>query len=512
MTILCFGCFLAPVSVAHVLAPSTYHTAFTPCSTFPRRKSVLRAAVISTRTPSPDEVDELQVSAVPEEEKEKKRTVSQNERADNLRQLRRVALARRRQAITEQEDEERDRRDKSFLTLALIPCLAAFVSWEQLSLMVAKFTDVYGVLGTEHGTEFANNLLRPTITGVVVPVASIAFATLLSTTVSVLRQRQVDLRVLLNKEACDLRLLRRVLYGMFGTRQHAGRRTKSLTLLTTYVGQLLRECNEGAIVNLEELELSGGIATNELDQITAMLHGVDGAAVSRKETIGAADDIIARLNDLRSERVALLLTDFPDLHYIVLVALSVSLCAMFLLESNQLVNQYLNSIQLRSLFALLVGIFSATAELCVDLDDPFRGSFSITSASTQIGDLVLCLQEDVREAKMEAGEISTATRRFLHSRLGGPSEGGPRDKYRIPKQFSSGIDVTKARGAIRTPSRYGALSTMYFHLLTGPLGSNVRALGDIAAWMAALVMRPTRALISWRRWPWRRKRKEMVAH
>ena len=136
---------------------------------------------------------------------------------------------------------------------------------------------------------------------------------------------------------------------MFGTRQHAGRRTKSLTLLTTYVGQLLRECNEGAIVNLEELELSGGIATNELDQITAMLHGVDGAAVSRKETIGAADDIIARLNDLRSERVALLLTDFPDLHYIVLVALSVSLCAMFLLESNQLLNQYLNSIQLLSL-------------------------------------------------------------------------------------------------------------------------------------------------------------------
>ena len=321
--------------------------------------------------------------------------------------------------------------------------------------------------------------------------------------------RLVVLRI---NEYIDLRLLRRVLYGMFGTRQHAGRRTKSLTLLTTYVGQLLRECNEGAIVNLEELELSGGIATNELDQITAMLHGVDGAAVSRKETIGAADDIIARLNDLRSERVALLLTDFPDLHYIVLVALSVSLCAMFLLESNQLVNQYLNSIQLRSLFALLVGIFSATAELCVDLDDPFRGSFSITSASTQIGDLVLCLQEDVREAKMEAGEISTATRRYLQSRLGGPSEGGPRDKYRIPKQFSSGIDVTKARGAIRTPSRYGALSTMYFHLLTGPLGSNVRALGDIAAWMAALVMRPTRALISWRRWPWRRKRKEMVAH
>lgn len=298
---------------------------------------------------------------------------------------------------------------------------------------------------------------------------------------------------------------------MFGTRQHAGRRSKALTLLTTYVGQLLRECNSGAIANLEELELSGGIATNELDQITAMLHGVDGAAVSRKETISAADNIIARLNDYRSERVALLLTDFPDLHYIVLVALSVSLCATFLLESNQLVNEYLTSIQLRSLFALLVGVFSATAELCVDLENPFNGSFSITSASTQIGDLVLCLQEDVREAKAEAGEISTATRKFFQTHLGGPSEGGPRSKYGVPKQFSSGIDVIRDRGAIRTPSRYGALSTIYFHLLTGPLGSNVRAIGEIAAWATALVVRRTWALIAWRRWPWRREKKKELA-
>lgn len=187
---LSFCCFLAPV--AHALAPATCnlrlfnsHNAAT-CNGL-QRTVLLRAAI------SPDEVAE----------EKQEDAISQNERAEKLRQLRRVALARRRQAITEQEDEERDRKDKSFLALALVPCVLAFASWEELSMLIAKFTDTYGAdLGTEYGTQFANNLLRPTITGVVVPVASIAFATLLSTTVSVLRQRQVDLRVLLNKEAC----------------------------------------------------------------------------------------------------------------------------------------------------------------------------------------------------------------------------------------------------------------------------------------------------------------------
>ena len=76
------------------------------------------------------------------------------------------------------------------------------------------------------------------------------------TTVNVLRARQVDIRALINKEACDLRLLRRALFGMFGTKQHAGRRSRALTLLKRYVDQVNRECNIGAIERLQVLELS----------------------------------------------------------------------------------------------------------------------------------------------------------------------------------------------------------------------------------------------------------------
>ena len=38
-------------------------------------------------------------------------------------------------------------------------------------------------------------------------------------------------------------------------------------------------------------------------------------------------------------------------------------------------------------------------------------------------------------------------------------------------------------------SRYGLLPTLYFHLLKGPLGSQIRAFGDIVAWTSAFVAR-----------------------
>jgi len=120
-----------------------------------------------------------------------------------------------RRAVIDQEDEARDQQDINLLLIAIVPSLLAFSFWDEISFALSTFLDVHGVLGAAgaDGAQFANNLLRPTITGVVVPVISIALATLVSTTVNVLRARQVDIRALVNKEACDLRLLRRAMFG-----------------------------------------------------------------------------------------------------------------------------------------------------------------------------------------------------------------------------------------------------------------------------------------------------------
>jgi hypothetical protein len=143
-----------------------------------------------------------------------------------------------------------------------------------------------------------------------------------------------------------------------------------------------------------------------------MLHGVDGATANRQGSVAAADDLILSLNSHRSKRVALLLTDFPVLHWDILAILNVSILCAFLLMSNQPVLRYLSSIQLRFLFAIIVCVLSGTAILCWDLDNPFSGTFSIAGASTQLADLRVCLREDIREALVESDEIPPTTRKL----------------------------------------------------------------------------------------------------
>ena len=84
----------------------------------------------------------------------------------------------------------------------------------------------------------------------------------------------------------------------------------------------------------------------------------------------------------------------------------------FLLMSNQQLLQYLNSIQLRFLFAMIMGICLGTAMHFWDLNDPFRGPFSIETTNTQLEDLKVCLREYVRIALPENGEVSSSTRKL----------------------------------------------------------------------------------------------------
>ena len=221
-----------------------------------------------------------------------------------------------------------------------------------------------------------------------------------------------------------------------------------------------------------------------------------------------ADSLILSLNGHRSNRVALLLSTFPVVHWGVLVFLSFSICFSFLLNSNQQILQYLNSIQLRLLFGNIVGVFSGISIICYVLADPFRGSFSIAEAATQLGDLRLNLEKDVAVACIEEGEISSKT---VHALLMGGSLStktasianavdkaewlsGVRVSGKIAGTSSKDDDLDIVdRDNDKMGRRYGLASTIYFHLLTGPLGSNARILGDVIAWAASFVNRWTRS-------------------
>ena len=447
-------------------------------------------------------------------------TTSKNQRRLERREL----IAIRRREVTKLEDEERDKQDRLLLlAVAVVPTILAFVSWDSISHGVANFLDVHGRPAENDDT----GLLLTTMTGVLVPVISIALATLVSTTVNVLRDRQLQLRALVNKEACQIRLLRRSVFGMFGTRQHAGRRARAMALLASYVDELIQETNVGAVDALEELELSGGIAKNELDCISAMIHGVDGASATRQESVGVAEGSIVSLNEHRSDRVALILSVFPTAHWLVMIALTLTNIMAFLVASNQQPNQYFSSsFQLQLMYTTLVGVCAVTAMLCLDLADPFRGSFSLAQASTQFGDLRAILREDVTEAIEEGKDTSAATFNVVRSYLSGPSSFGidkndlvlskwvsntylkvgaeygvfgedamPDDEVRIDASSLltgkvGNVENLEERSMLKSSqSRYGLLPTLYFHLLKGPLGSQIRAFGDIVAWTSGFVAR-----------------------
>ena len=118
----------------------------------------------------------------------------------------------------------------------------------------------------------------------------------------------------------------------------------------------------------------------------------------------------------------------------------------FLIESNQEVLQFLNSLQLRFLFALIVAVCSGTATLCLDLTDPFRGRFSVVTATSQIVRLEDLLVDDVDAAERLVDDAQTQ----------------------------------------------GILDAVFFHIFTSGLAAPVRAVGDVVSYAARPISRMRR--------------------
>lgn len=143
----------------------------------------------------------------------------------------------------------------------------------------------------------------------------------------------------------ELRLLRRAIFGAFGTAQHSKRRAAAFHLIHSYVESLILETRPDCIPKLKELQEERGISMNEMEELADMLHGVDGAAASRQSSVSTAESLLVSLNSHRSERVATTLTNFPNVHWLLLILLYSSIHVSFFIDSNQGVLQYLNSLQ-----------------------------------------------------------------------------------------------------------------------------------------------------------------------
>eukprot|EP00980_Cylindrotheca_fusiformis_P005538 scaffold1172_cov115-Cylindrotheca_fusiformis.AAC.13 len=254
------------------------------------------------------------------------------------------------------------------------------------------------------GGQYQAKIIAPAINGVVVPVLlgnlihvlwsaiSILFANLIGTTITTLRQRQLDIRTAINMEASQLRILQSLLDVVpDAEEQHI-----CWKYLAQYTSRLIAESQPTISINSLkgslDTELNGVLRSlNRLAVLTENPELADGPIPS-KLVVDKAYQACAKLYEERARRITSLRSTFPILHFVIVGTLAVSICVAFLLESNQDLLMFLNAIQLRVLWTMLVGTFSALAIVSYDLGHPFRGSYQISIAVDQLYTIRLALR------------------------------------------------------------------------------------------------------------------------
>ena len=258
----------------------------------------------------------------------------------------------------------------------------AFMTYEEIA---SDFNAVITFFASRNwvavdGGAYQTQIITPAINGIVVPSISILFATLISNTVTTLRQRHIDIRTALNMEAGEIRVLESMVDSFLPAATDAQDRCREY--LIQYTSRLIAECQPG--VQIGSLMFTGS-TDSEMNGILAQLNQLAVAGGSLPDSLlSESYGAVNRLNAERSARISAMLSTFPTLHYVILTALAGSICTCFLIESDQEVFIFLLGLQLKILWTMLIGTFSALSVVCYDLGDPFRGSYQVRQLESLI--------------------------------------------------------------------------------------------------------------------------------
>ena len=280
-------------------------------------------------------------------------------------------------AATETEKRLTQILDAFLFYIPTVTPFLAFMTYEQIASIsdeTIQFLAQNTWVAVDGGV-YEAKMIAPAINGVVVPAITILFATLLSNTVSTLRQRQQDVRTSINIEAGELRTLSSMVDSFSPNNDQA----KCRSYLLQYTSRLIAESQPGTkFQNLVagDSEMNGFLATLNHMAVTSSLT----SSVLLPQSYAA----VIRLNSERSRRVSCLQSTFPALHFGILTVLAMSICLAFLMETNLDVLIFLSAVQLKILWTMLIGTFSALGVVCYDLGDPFRGSYQIAKTVNQL--------------------------------------------------------------------------------------------------------------------------------
>jgi hypothetical protein len=254
------------------------------------------------------------------------------------------------------------------------------------------------------GGALIGDIILPAINGPVLGTIGLLFATLVSTTIGNLYQRQISINRSVVKEVDDLRRLGYVFQSL-----PEPYRRQAQKELQKFVNQIF------AAASKRDSDISSSIYRDiTLTPMFLVLNKISCQAETDESIkisgfiLDEAYTLIRRINDERTAIAVLLRPAFPPLHYVNLIALGTCICLVFLIETDRDLIFFLAGFQLRLLWSILIGIFAMVrvfaciplvvaickscshcrvlpiqqmATVIYDLESPFGGSYNVISST-----------------------------------------------------------------------------------------------------------------------------------
>lgn len=273
----------------------------------------------------------------------------------------------------------------------VVPLVAPIIAFLTYEYIAGGFDFMVEALSNNNwvavdGGAYQAKIIGPAINGIVVPAIAVLFATLTSNTISNLRLRQVDIRRAINMEAGELRALECTVNAFpAGSTQDRCR-----SFLIHYTTRIIAESQPDGGPN--DTSPRKGM-DSELNRFSSELN--QAYEKLPPHLAGEAYQAVSRLRQERINRVTAIQSTYPSLHYAILVGLALGEMTGFLMEANQELLVFLNSVELKILWSLLVGTFVACFTVFYDLRSPFGGSYQISASVDQLYTIRAALKESV---------------------------------------------------------------------------------------------------------------------
>jgi len=314
------------------------------------------------------------------------------------------------------------------LTLRYLPFIMPIVAYSSYESTARVFDRMVEFISNNNwiavdGGQYQAEIITPAINGLVVPSLALLFATLVNNTINTLRQRQLQIRTSLNTEANDLRVLATILDSLPIELNKVKNHLREY--LIQYASRVIAESKPGLSIDHHmyigsmDMELNGflrmwnGLSmgsygtmfidtmlpasnyTVDQNKFDTYQHQLSITSDQRRNIapflspyiFSETYDALTRLRKERSIRVSALQSTYPFLHYVILALLAAT---VFLMETNQDLLLFLSAIQLRVLWSMLIGTFTALGVVNYDLVDPFRGSCEYSMHVLFFFDTLLC--------------------------------------------------------------------------------------------------------------------------